>query len=263
MEKPGVFEITKQSVDLFKENKDLFRRRIAALLPFALILIGAAQAGAITGQFWLQLCALVPMIYLQSFFSLAWFRLALHGRDGGEGFSFLKPAKADWAFIFSFTGLALAPALPALLFMAAIFFLRGQGVSADFAAYLPFIRIVMALFFIAALQMIFLLPARAAGAGISLAALWRLSRGLRLKMAGGFLIFLLLLILAFYIYSGLIGVVALTVGEAAMPEGWGLTFIATVLAAPVFIGVLAFIALVSGMIARAYEWALANRPVQG
>jgi len=260
MSKPGVFNLTKLALDFFLEHKDVFWRRMMVILPVAIILIAITQYGAMNKMAWVKMATLIPIILVQGLFSLSWHRLSMQGRDSDYKVNPIWPMGNDWKFIRMFLSITLIPAIPPVLFMLFILFHVYNGQAVDARPYVPYIYLASGVLLLAVIQYVFLLPASAGGLDLKLAQARRAAKGMRLRLLGGFLIYLLLLIIVFYLYSAMLGIVFMSLGNVQV-QGLAAIATTTFLAIPVFIAMMAFIALVSTMICRAYEWGMANNKV--
>lgn len=262
MSKPGVFELTKMAKDHFFENKGIFAEKMMVILPIAAAVMVITQYSMLYKMPWVQIVTLVPMIFLQGMFSLSWHRLSLPGVEGEYKVNPIWPRGKDWKFMRVFLSITLSPAIPPILFTLFILFRVYNNMPFDPAPYVSWVYAASALLVFIVAHYAFLLPASAAGVDLSLSQARRAAKGVRRRLFGGFLIFLLILVLAFYFYSALIGIVAMALGEGTTFGGWGMVVITTLLSLPIFVAIMAFIALVSTMICRAYEWGMANNTIQ-
>lgn len=256
--KPGVFALSKQATEFTFGNAALFFNHIKVVFPLLIFCAFLKQAGLIAEEKWVAYAVAAVSLFLYACFALAWHRSSLTGPDQAHERNPLNLRGDDWRFIGLFMGItgAFGLSMDGLGYIAqSVLPKYGEGVAtAGGIAILILMFFIMRLFLRAA----FFFPARSVGVKLTWQDVKRASKGFFWPLIGTNIIFALLFVVAFSVYSFVAGFIAtVAAGGATLGRieaiGTGL-----VLSIPVYLAGFFLVALCIAALSRAYQWGIQN-----
>lgn len=258
--RPGAFALSKEATHFVFSNVPLFFHHIKVLAPLMVLSGVIKQAGRIAHAEWVAYVMAVVTLVLYACFALAWHRSSLQEPDKAHERNPANLRAGDWGFVAIFvtvTGL-FGIGMQGLNHLA--YKMDGYEDAIALTGLLA-ILLVMGIFIYVFIRASFLFPARSVGVRLGLADVRRASKGMAWPVLGANIIFTLLFLVAFSVYSfvaGFIGTVA--AGNAKLEQTQAIT-ISTILSVPIIIAVFFFVALCVSALSKAYQWGIQNNDI--
>ena len=256
--KPGVFALSKEATNFVFSNVPLFFNHIKVVFPLLIFCAVLKQAGLLAEATWVGYAVAAVTLFLYGCFALAWHRSALIGPDKAHEENPLTLKGDDWTFIALFMGIsgAFGLSMDGLGYLANVVLPKyGDGIATlGGIVVLFFMGFVMLMFIRAS----FLFPARSVGVKLTWKDARRASKGLIWPLIGTNIIFGLLFVVTFSVYTFVAGFIATVAARGATLGRIEAIGTGLILSIPILLAAFFLVALCITALSRAYQWGIQN-----
>lgn len=256
-----VFSLLGDSVAFVNGNIPVLMDHLKIIFPLALLMELINSFGRATGNEWVALLTIIPIIYLYACFALSWHRSSLMGADSAHAVNPFDFSSDTRSFVLLFFGIAFLPFLIGL-FVGGAFGFASAGADKAIVAITGITAIIVSVYFlIQVIRYSFALPARSVGVKLSLKEARKVSKGLVWRILSAMGLAATVFGFAIMLYALIMG---LTVGvitrgdEPSELSGGIVTFIFQV---PLMVAGFYLMAINITILSKAYQWGMQNNAV--
>lgn len=261
--KPGVFALSKDAARFVFGNVPLFFNHIKVVFPLQIFCAVLKQAGLLADAKWVAYVMAAVTLLLYGCFALAWHRSSLVGPDKAHEENPLTLKGDDWNFIALFFCISatFGLSMDGLNYLAQVELPKyGEGIATAGGIV---ILVIMAFALRMFIRASFLFPARSVGVKLSWKDAKTASKGLVWPLIGANVIFALLFVVAFSVYTFVAGFIATVAAGGATLGRMEAIGTGLILSIPIMLGAYFLVALCIAALSRAYQWGIQNNQPQG